>query len=140
MVLGDAGSPRFIHRELPIYPPIARKFGKVGKVVLKLTLDAHGKLQEIKVIEANGFGFAESASAATRKSTFAPAEKTAEPYHPGFSSRYDSSCMKTDETGGARSIASVSPGSLTIRDVLEHGAPCHGSHPPPHFHLAALLS
>jgi len=75
MVLGEVGSPRFIHRELPIYPLIARKFGKEGKVVLRLTLDAQGQLQGIEVIEANGFGFAEAASAAIRQSTFAPAVK-----------------------------------------------------------------
>ena len=36
MSLGDAGAPRFIHREMPIYPFIARKLGKEGKVVLRL--------------------------------------------------------------------------------------------------------
>jgi len=44
--------------------------------VLSLALDARGQVQEIRVIEANGFGFAESASAAIRKSTFAPAVKS----------------------------------------------------------------
>jgi TonB family protein len=73
MVLGDVGSPRFIHRESPIYPFMARKLGKEGKVVLRLALDAQGRLQGIDVVEANGFGFAEAASSAIRKSTFAPA-------------------------------------------------------------------
>jgi protein TonB len=75
MVLGDVGSPRFTHRESPIYPFMARKLGKEGKVVLRLTLDAQGQLQGVDTIETNGFGFAESASAAIRKSTFAPAVK-----------------------------------------------------------------
>jgi len=75
MVLGEAGSPRFIHRELPIYPLIARKFGKEGKVLLRLALDARGQLLGIEIIEGCGFGFAEAASAAMRKSTFAPAVK-----------------------------------------------------------------
>jgi len=73
MVLGDVGSPRFIHRELPTYPFMARKLGKEGKVVLRLALDAQGRLQGIDIVEANGFGFAEAASSAIRKSTFAPA-------------------------------------------------------------------
>jgi len=76
MVLGEPGSPRFVHREAPAYPFAARKLGKEGKVVLSLALDARGQVQEIRVIEANGFGFAESASAAIRKSTFAPAVKS----------------------------------------------------------------
>lgn len=75
MVLGDAGSPRFIHKELPIYPLIARKFGKEGKVVLRLAVDAQGRLQGIEIIESDGFGFAAAATAAVRKSTFSPAVK-----------------------------------------------------------------
>lgn len=73
MMLGDAGSPRFIHRELPIYPFIARKLGKEGKVVLKLALDAQGKLQRIDTVEENGFGSADAARSAITKSTFEPA-------------------------------------------------------------------
>jgi periplasmic protein TonB len=73
MLLGDAGSPRFIHRELPVYPFMARKFGKEGKVLLRLALDAQGKLLGIDTVEANGFGFTEAARSAIRKSTFAPA-------------------------------------------------------------------
>ena len=75
MALGEIGSPRFIHRESPVYPFMARKLGKEGKVVLRLALDAKGQLQEIDIVEANGFGFAEAASDAIRKSTFSPAVK-----------------------------------------------------------------
>lgn len=75
LLLGDAGSPSFIHRELPLYPFMARKYGKEGKVLLRLALDAHGKLLGIDTVEANGFGFAEAAISAIRKSTFAPAVK-----------------------------------------------------------------
>lgn len=73
MTMWDIGSPRFIHREIPVYPVMARKLGKEGKVVLRLALDAQGKLQGIDTVESNGFGFAEAASAAIRKSTFEPA-------------------------------------------------------------------
>ena len=73
MILGEAGSPRFIHRELPVYPFLARKLGKEGKVVLQLALDEKGKLQGIDTIEASGFGFVDAASTAIRKSTFEPA-------------------------------------------------------------------
>jgi TonB family protein len=73
MMLGDAGSPRFIHRELPVYPFLARKLGKEGKVVLRLALDEKGKLQGIDTVETSGFGFADAASRAIRKSTFEPA-------------------------------------------------------------------
>lgn len=72
MTMGDVGSPRFIHREMPVYPFMARKLGKEGKVVLRLALDAQGKLQGIDTVESNGFGFADAASVAIRKSTFEP--------------------------------------------------------------------
>jgi protein TonB len=75
MAFGHAGSPRFIHRETPEYPFMARKLGKEGKVILKLTLDSQGELQAVETIEANGFGFAEAAKAAIRMSTYAPAVK-----------------------------------------------------------------
>jgi len=73
MMLGDAGAARFIHRELPLYPFLARKLGKEGKVVLRLALDDKGRLQEIDTVESSGFGFADAASTAIRKSTFEPA-------------------------------------------------------------------
>jgi periplasmic protein TonB len=75
MALGDVGAPRFTHRETPLYPFMARRLGKEGRVVLRLSLDAQGRLQGIDTVEANGFGFAEAASAAIRKSSFAPAVK-----------------------------------------------------------------
>lgn len=73
MAFGQVGSPRFIHREIPKYPFMARKRGKEGKVVLKLTLDSQGQLLAVETVEANGFGFAEAANAAIRLSTYAPA-------------------------------------------------------------------
>lgn len=73
MAFGQVGSPRFIHREIPKYPFMARKRGKEGKVVLKLTLDSQGQLLAVETVEANGFGFAEAANAAIRMSTYAPA-------------------------------------------------------------------
>lgn len=54
---------------------MARKLGKEGKVVLRLTLDAQGQLQAVETVEASGFGFAEAANTAIRMSTYAPAVK-----------------------------------------------------------------
>lgn len=79
LALGEAGAPRFLHREAPGYPSIARKLGKEGRTVLRLALDARGLLQGVEVIETSGFGFAEAASAAIRKSTFAPAVRGGKP-------------------------------------------------------------
>jgi protein TonB len=79
MVLGEVGSPRFIHKELPAYPFMACKLGKEGKVVLKLALDAQGQIEKIDIVAGSRFGFTEAAIDAIRKSTFAPAVKNGRP-------------------------------------------------------------
>jgi protein TonB len=77
-VFGNSGAPAFIHRETPVYPYLAKRFGKEGKVVLKLLIDKNGTLQNIEVIEPSEFGFTETAVEAIKKSTFAPAHRNGE--------------------------------------------------------------
>lgn len=67
--------PKFLHREMPQYPMIARKLGKEGRVVLRLTIDGKGNLINLEVIEKAGYGFTEAALEAVKKSTFLPAKK-----------------------------------------------------------------
>ncbi|MFN4132367.1 MAG: energy transducer TonB, partial [Caldimicrobium sp.] len=73
VIFGSEHAPRFLHKELPKYPFIARRLGKEGKVVLRLTIDEKGKLTEIEVLEGAGYGFTEAAIEAVKKSTFLPA-------------------------------------------------------------------
>jgi len=75
---GTQGAPSFLHRELPVYPIMARRLGKEGRVVLKLLIDMKGKVQDIEIIEAAGFGFTEAAIEAIRKSSFTPAYRNGE--------------------------------------------------------------
>jgi TonB family protein len=75
---GNAGAPAFIHQETPVYPTLARRLGKEGRVMLKLLIDASGKLQNIEVIEAAGFGFTDAAVEAVKKSTYAPGYRNGE--------------------------------------------------------------
>jgi protein TonB len=77
-IFGNSGAPVFTHREMPVYPLLARRLGKEGKVVLKLLIDKNGSLQDIEVIEASGFGFTEAAVAAIKKSAFSPAYSNGE--------------------------------------------------------------
>jgi len=77
-VFGNSGAPAFTHREMPVYPLLARRLGKEGKVVLKLLIDKNGTLQDIEVIEQSEFGFTEAAVAAVKKSTFSPAHSNGE--------------------------------------------------------------
>ena len=72
---GTAIGPKFLHRELPIYPMIARKLGKEGKVVLQLTIDESGTLLNVEVVKNAGYGFTGAAVEAVKRSTFLPAEK-----------------------------------------------------------------
>jgi periplasmic protein TonB len=75
---GTAGAPAFVHREQPVYPMLARRLGKEGKVVLKLLIDSRGNVQAVEIVEDEGYGFAEAAVEAVRKSTFAPALRNGE--------------------------------------------------------------
>lgn len=76
---GSSRGPKFIHREIPVYPQIARRLGKEGRVVLRLTLNEKGELVNIEVIEGAPYGFTESAIEAVKKSKFSPATKDGKP-------------------------------------------------------------
>ncbi len=71
--LGSESGPKFSHREMPVYPMIARRLGKEGTVLLRLTIDEKGNLLNIEVVEKAGYGFTEAAIEAVKKSTFLPA-------------------------------------------------------------------
>lgn len=76
---GTAAGPSFLLRGMPIYPAFARKLGKEGKVVLRLTIDERGNLLNVEVLETAEFGFTEAAVDAVKKSTFLPAKKNGKP-------------------------------------------------------------
>lgn len=79
MEFGSADGPKFLHREMPIYPMMARRLGKEGRVVLKLTIDEKGNLLNVEVVENDRYGFREAAIEAVKKSTFLPATKNGRP-------------------------------------------------------------
>lgn len=70
---GEAGGPRFVQRVLPKYPELARRKGREGLVVLRLTIGAGGELKDVAVVEGGGHGFEDAALAAVRASSYAPA-------------------------------------------------------------------
>ncbi len=69
---GDRGAPVFVYQEIPVYPALARRMGKEGRVLLKLLIDTDGKLVNVEVVEAAGYGFTEASIDAVKKSTYAP--------------------------------------------------------------------
>lgn len=76
---GSASGPKLIYYEKPNYPPMARRLGKEGKVLLRLTIDEKGELIKIEVLESAPYGFTEAAIEALKKSKFAPAKKDGKP-------------------------------------------------------------
>lgn len=70
---GSAHGPFFSTMARPVYPKLARKLGKEGRVVLRLFINEQGKLLNVEVIEKAGFGFDEAAIEAVKASTYKPA-------------------------------------------------------------------
>lgn len=79
VAFGSNSGPAFMHRESPHYPLLARRMGKEGKVILRLTIDEKGNLQNIEVVKGESHGFTEAAVKAVKTSTFRPAMKKGKP-------------------------------------------------------------
>jgi protein TonB len=73
VAFGSARGPSFLERAVPAYPFIARRLGREGKVLLRLTIDERGTLAKVEVLEDPGYGFAAAAAEAAGKSRYAPA-------------------------------------------------------------------
>ena len=76
---GADNGPRFAHQVQPKYPSAARQLGKEGTVLLRITIDEHGRPVDIEVLSKAGAGFEEEAVRAVRESTFVPARFNGEP-------------------------------------------------------------
>jgi periplasmic protein TonB len=72
---GTGNGPCFARHVRPDYPVQARRFGKEGEVVLRLDIDAAGRLTQAVVVHRGGSGFDEAALAAVRASTYRPARQ-----------------------------------------------------------------
>jgi len=72
---GASGAPAFLKRQMPVYPTMAKKLGKQGKVVLRLFINEKGRLLNVEVVEPAGYGFTEAAMEAVKMSTFSPARE-----------------------------------------------------------------
>lgn len=76
---GTTEGPKFLQRVFPVYPKMAKRLGKEGRVLLRLTIDERGILLNVEVIENGGYGFTEAAVEAVKKSTFLPALRDGKP-------------------------------------------------------------
>jgi protein TonB len=76
---GGLGGPRFLRRELPEYPLLARRRKKEGTVSLMITISATGKLMKVDVISTSDEIFVGPSIEAVKKSTFIPATRNGIP-------------------------------------------------------------
>lgn len=76
---GRGEGPSFAYREMPEYPFAAKRLGKEGRVVLQVTIDARGKLEDVAVLDASDRVFVEAAVDSIKKSRFLPGKKNGVP-------------------------------------------------------------
>lgn len=79
LVLGASNGPAVLEIVRPAYPPRAKQLRQEGKVLLKLLIDAAGRVQNVDVVKAAGHGFDDAAAAAARRSQFVPAQRDGRP-------------------------------------------------------------
>lgn len=71
--------PKLVHFEPAPYPPDAEREGIQGDVVLRLTIDATGRVTQSEVVEPAGHGFDDAARDASLKFRFEPATRDGKP-------------------------------------------------------------
>ena len=78
-IFGSSEGPKFEERAEAEYPFAAKKRGQEGTVVLRLSIDELGILQDVAVVEATDPVFIDSAVASVKKSFFIPAKSNHRP-------------------------------------------------------------
>lgn len=76
---GMPDGPRFLNRELPQYPLLARRRKQEGRVVLSISIGENGCVTGIEVMEASNPIFIGPSVEAVKKSSFAPAMRNGVP-------------------------------------------------------------
>lgn len=76
---GSATGPAFQKRVDPVYPNQARRRGKQGTVLLRLSINEAGQLTQVEILEDPGHGLSEAAVEAVRASSFTPARHNGRP-------------------------------------------------------------
>jgi protein TonB len=76
---GDPNGPGIARLVRPEYPREARRLGKEGTVILKLSLDASGEVGTVEILRSAGFGMEEAAREAALRSRFRPATMNGRP-------------------------------------------------------------
>lgn len=70
----------YLQNPKPVYPPISRRMGEEGKVVLRVRVSAQGVPLAVEIRQSSGFArLDEAAKAAVERWRFVPARQGAEP-------------------------------------------------------------
>lgn len=77
---GTASGISYAHQVKPLYPALAKRFNREGRVTLRLTISETGALVRVDVLEDPGFGLASAAVEAVRRSRFTPARRAGRPF------------------------------------------------------------
>lgn len=72
-------APRFLHREVPVYPETMRNQGISGVVKLEALIDKQGRVRKVNILKSAGKHFDDAAKRAILASSFYPAEVENEP-------------------------------------------------------------
>jgi protein TonB len=78
-IFGSAEGPKFEEQVPPEYPFAAKQRGIEGTVVLRLSIDELGMLQDVELIKATDPVFVDAAVASVKKSFFIPAKNNRRP-------------------------------------------------------------
>jgi protein TonB len=79
VAFGSPDGPGFLRKVTPNYPALAKRLEKEGTVLLRVTIDEHGRPVQVEVLSKAGFGFEEEAVKAVKDSTFTPARMGGKP-------------------------------------------------------------
>lgn len=82
---GDVMAPIVVHRVEPVFPLVAEKARVSGTVIIRLVIDADGRMTDAQVIKPLPFGLSEAALEAVRKWRFKPATRGGKPVASIFS-------------------------------------------------------
>jgi protein TonB len=73
---GRVSPPVALDTGRPAYPEISRRRGQEGTVLLELSVDANGRVAEVRIVESSGFSALDTAAAeALRDWRFRPAQR-----------------------------------------------------------------
>jgi protein TonB len=73
---GRISPPVALDTGRPAYPEISRRRGQEGTVLLELSVDANGRVAEVRIVESSGFSALDAAATeALRDWRFRPAQR-----------------------------------------------------------------